>query len=115
VAAGLVLSAAAAPPTLEHLYPVALARGTTNTVAAIGKFDPWPVEFRVEGQGITLTTTTNKGSVEIVVAPDAAVGACLVRAFNAEGASAPRFLVVADSPSLAEAEQIGRASCRERV
>ena len=104
VTAGLVLSAAAAPPTLEHFYPVALARGTTNTVAAIGKFDPWPVEFRVEEQGITLTTTTNKGSVEIVVASDAAVGPCLVRAFNAEGASAPRFLVVTDSPSLAEVE-----------
>jgi hypothetical protein len=104
VTAGLVLSAAAAPPTLEHFYPVALARGTTNTVATIGKFDPWPVEFRVEGQGITLTTTTNKGSVEIFVASDAAVGPCLVRAFNAEGASAPRFLVVTDLPSLAEAE-----------
>jgi hypothetical protein len=104
VASCLFLPAAAAPPTLEHFYPVALARGTTNTVAAIGKFDPWPVEFRVEGQGITLTTTTNKGSVEIVVAPDASIGACLVRAFNADGASAPRFLLVTDSPSLAEAE-----------
>lgn len=100
----LFLPATAAPPTLEHFYPVALARGTTNTVAAIGKFDPWPVEFRVEGQGITLTTATNKGAVEIVVAPDSAVGTCLVRAFNAEGASAPRFLVVTDSPSLAEVE-----------
>lgn len=102
--AGLVLSAAAAPPTLEHFYPVALARATTNTVAAIGKLDPWPVEFRVEGQGIVLTTTTNKGSVEIVVAADAAVGPSMVRAFNSEGASAPRFLVVTGSPSLAEAE-----------
>ncbi len=102
----LLLSAVsqAAPPTLEHFYPVALQRGTTNTVAAIGKFDPWPVEFRIEGQGLTLTTTTNRGSVEIVVAPVAPVGPRLIRAFNAEGATAPRFLVVTAEPQVAEVE-----------
>lgn len=94
----------AAAPVLEHFYPVALQRGTTNTVAAIGKFDPWPVEFRVEGQGITLAATTNKGVLEIVVAPEAAVGTRLVHAFNSDGASAPRFLVVTAEPQLAEAE-----------
>ncbi len=102
--ASLFLLANAAPPVLEHFYPVALARGTTNTVAAIGKFEPWPAEFRVDGPGVSLAATTNRGSVEITVAPDAAVGPRLVRAFNSEGAGAPRFLVITDSPALAETE-----------
>ncbi len=94
----------AAPPTLDHFHPVALARGTTNRVAAVGKCEPWPPEFWVAGQGVTLTATTNKPTVEIVVMADAELGPRLVRTFNDEGASAPRFLVITDSPGLAETE-----------
>jgi hypothetical protein len=94
----------AAPPTLDHFYPVALQRGTNHTVAALGKFEPWPVEFQVEGPGLTLSVTTNKGGVEIVVAPDAPTGPRLVRAFTAEGASVPRFLVVTAEPQGGEVE-----------
>lgn len=100
----LAFSALSAPPTLEHLYPVALARGTTNQVAAIGKFEPWPATFWVTGQGVTITATTNKPTVEIVVSADAEAGPRLVRAFTADGASAPRFLVVAEEAMVAEVE-----------
>jgi len=104
VLVGLLLRASAAPPTLEHFYPVVSARCTTNRIAAVGKFEPWPPQFWVAGQGVTLTATTNKPTVEIVVGADAELGPRLVRAFNDEGASAPRFLVITDTPALAETE-----------
>jgi hypothetical protein len=30
------------PPTLEHVFPVGVARGATNTITVAGKFEPWP-------------------------------------------------------------------------
>jgi hypothetical protein len=108
-----LLASFAGSPTLEHFHPVALARGTTNRVAAVGKFEPWPPEFWVAGQGVTLTATTNQTTVEIVVAADAELGPRLVRAFSDEGASASRFLVITDSPPLAETEpNDGRAQAQ---
>src|SRR5262245_32911960 len=85
-------ASAAASPTLDHLFPVAVQLGTTNTVSTIGKFDPWPPKVWVDAPGIAFKPETNSGRFSVEVTTDAPVGPHLVRLFNEQGASGPRFL-----------------------
>jgi len=94
----------AAAPVLDHFFPVALKPGTTNTVVAVGKFEPWPPKIWSESPAIRFEATTNSGTFTVVTATNAPVGAHFVRAFNEEGASSPRFLLVTRQPQLAEVE-----------
>jgi hypothetical protein len=94
----------AAAPTLDHLYPVAVQVGTTNTVAAIGKFDPWPPKVWVDAEGIVFNAETNSGKFTVEIATSAPVGPHLVRVFNEQGASTVRFLIVTREPQSAEQE-----------
>lgn len=96
--------AGAAAPTLEHLWPAGGMRGTTNLVTLSGKFDPWPVRFHVQGEGVTFQARTNSGKVDVVVASDAIPGPRLVRAYGDEGASEPRFFVVHGGAGMADTE-----------
>ncbi|MBN8249478.1 MAG: hypothetical protein J0L84_18790, partial [Verrucomicrobia bacterium] len=92
--------ARSAVPVLDHVFPAAVGQGTTNTVTLVGKFDPWPPQIWHDGEGLRWEATTNTGVFTVTVAPDAAPGVRLVRAFQPEGISAPRFLVVtADAPT----------------
>ena len=94
--AGLLLTFAAhaAAPVLDTLFPAAVQLGTTHAVVAVGKAEPWPPKVWVDAPGIRFEPTTNSGTFSVVIAPDAPVGPHLVRVFNDDGASAPRFLVV---------------------
>src|SRR5437773_3187179 len=94
----------AAVPTLDHLYPVALQVGTTNSVTAVGKFDPWPPKVWVDSPDILFKPETNSGKFTLEVATNATVGPHLVRLFNGQGASGSRFLIVTSEPQLAEQE-----------
>lgn len=78
--------------------------GTTNTVAAIGKFDPWPPKVWVDSPGIVFNAETNSGKFTVEIATDAPVGPHLIRVFNEQGASGPRFLIVTREPQSAEQE-----------
>jgi hypothetical protein len=98
------LHASAAPPTLEHLYPVAVQAGTTNAVNAIGKFDPWPVKVWVDTAGIAFKPETNNGNFTVAIATNTPIGPHLVRVFHEQGASELRFLIVTREPQLAERE-----------
>lgn len=100
----VAFSAAGAAPTLDHLYPVALQAGTTNSLTAIGKFDPWPPQVWVDAPGIEFQAATNTGRFTVSLRPDTPPGPHLVRLFNERGASAPRFLVVTTEPQLDEHE-----------
>lgn len=108
IAAAFLASAAmatrAAVPVLDQLHPVGLQAGTTRDVTAVGKFEPWPVSAWVSGEGVRVEVLSDKGALRVVVATNAVPGPRWVRLFNAEGASAPRFLVVADGPQADEAE-----------
>src|SRR5690349_19453985 len=64
----------AAAPTLEHLYPVAVQAGSSNSVTAIGKFDPWPPKVWVDAEGIVFTPETNNGKFSVEIATNAPVG-----------------------------------------
>jgi len=97
-------SAFAAVPNLEHLYPIALQTGTTNSITAIGKFDPWPPKVWVDSSGIVFKPETNSGKFSVEIAADARVGPHLIRAYDEHGASGPRVLIVTSDPQLSEAE-----------
>lgn len=99
---GICLRAAA--PSLDCLYPVAVQRGSTNTISAVGKFDPWPPKIWTSAAGVTFVAETNKGKVRIEVAPDAKPGPYFVRAYNEQGASAPRFLLITATAETSEIE-----------
>lgn len=104
-----------AAPTLDHVLPVAVQTGTTNTVTLVGKFEPWPPRLWLDGSGVTVEPTTNSGVVTVVVAPDAPEGTRFLRAFNEEGASAPRFLMVTSEPQTAEVEPNHEESAPQRI
>ena len=93
-----------AAPTFEHLYPVAVQIGFTNAVTAIGKFDPWPPKVWVDAPGIVFQAETNAGKFVVEIATNTPPGPHLVRVFNEQGASGPRFLIVTGEPQTAEQE-----------
>ncbi|MEO6738964.1 MAG: hypothetical protein ABIP20_01850 [Chthoniobacteraceae bacterium] len=94
----------AAEPVLNHLSPVAGQQGTTVTLTAAGKFDPWPAQVWVDAPGITFKPSKTAGKFDVEIAKDAVPGPHLVRVFNASGASAPRFFIVASEPQTLEVE-----------
>jgi hypothetical protein len=94
----------AAAPTLDHLYPVAVQLGSTNTVTAIGKFDPWPPKIWVDAPGIAFAPETNSGRFTVEIASNVPPGPHLVRAFNEHGASGLRFLILTREAQEAEQE-----------
>src|SRR5687768_14631846 len=94
----------AAAPSLDCLYPLAMQRGTTNLITAVGKFDPWPPKFWTGTAGVSFEAETNKGKLRIEVAPDTKPGPYFVRAYNEQGASAPRFLLITEAAEAAERE-----------
>jgi hypothetical protein len=94
----------AAAPTFDHLFPVAIQIGTTNSVMAVGKFDPWPAKVWIDVPGIGFKPETNSGKFIVEVATNVPAGPHLVRLFNDQGASRPRFLIVTHEPQLAEEE-----------
>ena len=105
---GLVIASAAGAwadaPTVEHLHPAGLTRGSTNVVTFAGKFEPWPPKVWVSCPGVVLTAETNKGKFRVETAADAPVGAHWLRLFNADGPSLPRIFVVSRGTELLEAE-----------
>jgi hypothetical protein len=93
-----------AAPSLDCFYPIAVARGSTNAVTAVGKFDPWPPRMWTSASGVSFVAETNKGKFRVEIASDVKPGPYFVRAYNDEGASAPRFLLITESAERAEKE-----------
>ncbi len=93
-----------AAPSLDHLYPMAIQQGSTSTVTAIGKFDPWPPKVWVGTSWILFKAQTNTGKFDVEVSTNAPTGPHLVRLFNDQGASRPRFLVVTHDVPAQETE-----------
>ena len=94
----------AADPVLNHLSPVAGQQGTTASVTATGKWDAWPPQVWVDAPDVIFKPGKSAGKFDVEIAKDAAPGPHLVRIFNASGASAPRFFIVAREPQTLEAE-----------
>lgn len=105
---GLIATSTAAAladaPTVEHIFPAGLTRGSTEVVTIAGKFEPWPPKVWVSCPGVVFTAEANKGKFRVETSADAPVGAHWLRAFNADGPSAPRIFVVSREAELLEAE-----------
>ncbi len=98
------MSAQAAAPVMEHLYPAGAQRGTTNIVTAIGKQDPWPVEVWTDDARIQFKPERDEGRFSVIIPSDAEPGPRLVRLYNAEGASTVRYFIVSDTNEAEEKE-----------
>jgi hypothetical protein len=94
----------AAEPTLTHVHPAGVPRGAETEVKLVGKFAPWPCQMWVGAPGIEFKPGKDAGVFTVVVAADAPAGPCLIRAFTADGSSAPIALVIADTPQTPEVE-----------
>ncbi len=94
----------AAAPVLDHLFPVAVQVGTTNTLTFVGNSTPWPPQIWADAPGMLFKPTTNADQVIVVVAANATPGPLWIRTFNTNGASAPRILILTRDPQLAEVE-----------
>ncbi len=108
-------SAWSAAPVLDHLFPAAVQAGTSNTLTLVGKSDPWPPKVWSDPPGLTFEPTTNNGVFTVWVGTNATPGPRVVRAFNGEGVSAPRFLIVTREPQSAEIEPNGEWSAPQSV
>ncbi len=97
-------SVMAAEPNLKHLRPVAGKQGTSLTVTPVGKVDPWPPRVWVDSPGVRFNPTPMTGVFNVEIAPDAAPGPRLVRFYNQDGASEPRFFIVSKEQDLRETE-----------
>jgi hypothetical protein len=91
-------------PTLEVIYPPGAGAGSTNAVTLSGKFEPWPPKVWTSAPGLTFDAQTNKGKFSVVVSTNAVPGPRLVRLYNDEGASEPRFFVVGATQELTDFE-----------
>src|SRR4051794_39324713 len=87
-------AASAAEPALKQLYPLGGQRGTTVSVTATGSAEPWPPQVWTDTPGLAFRAEDEKGKLTAEIAADAALGPHLVRLFNAQGASSPRFFFV---------------------
>ncbi|HEY0551897.1 MAG TPA: hypothetical protein VGF13_20000, partial [Verrucomicrobiae bacterium] len=94
----------AAAPSLDGFYPAGGERGMTGVVAVMGKFDVWPPKVWIDQPGVAFIAETNNGKFHMSIASDAAPGPRLVRLYNEEGASEPRFFVVGETKEIAESE-----------
>src|ERR1041385_8887959 len=78
--------AAAAPPTVSHLFPAGGQRGTKLIVTCTGKFT-WPV--RVSAPGIDVVPAKEAGKLEVTIPNDLAADRVWIRLYNAEGSAPP--------------------------
>lgn len=97
-------SVSAEVPALDYLFPAGGQPGATNTVNFGGKLDPWPAKVWIDCEGVQFDAQTNKGSYKVIVGPAAPAGPHLLRVFNDEGASAPKWFVIGNDPELSEIE-----------
>jgi len=98
------ISLRADAPTLEAIYPSGAARGSTNLITLSGKFEPWAPKIWVSGPGLEFTAETNKGKFVLTISSNAAPAPRLVRVYNEDGVSEPRFFVVGAGREISDTE-----------
>lgn len=102
--------AAAAPPTLESVFPPGGKRGSEIELTLSGKFEPWPCPLWFSEKGLSFTPDPEKpGKGMLKIEDSAPAGPLLLRAHNPEGASKPVIFVVGEGRELLEEEKDGSA------
>lgn len=106
--AALALQVQAAAPTLESVFPPGGRQGQTVDLTLSGKFDPWPCELWFSVPGFSFEPDPEKaGSGKLSIPAEAPEGPVLVRAHNAEGASASFIFIVGDKAEIVDEEKDG--------
>ena len=95
-------------PTLEHLYPIGASQGETRTIQSIGKVDPWPPKVWISEKDVLFEADQKKGFWKVSVNEDAIPGPRLVRFYNEEGSSSPRYFLVSRTKDAVESEPNNR-------
>lgn len=94
----------AAAPVLDQFFPPAGQLGTTNSIVALGKFDPWPPRIWTDHSGLRAVVSTNKGAFSLEIDATVPAGPHLLRFFNDEGSSRPRTFIIDRQPQIREQE-----------
>ena len=106
VLAVFCLTASAAVPTLESVFPPGGKKGTEIAVTVSGKFDPWPCSLWFSQKGLTFTPDPVKnGTGKLKIAPETPTGPLFIRAHNAEGGTAPVIFIVSEGNEILEEEK----------
>jgi hypothetical protein len=98
------VSAFAAPPKVDFLFPAGAARGTTVSVAAQGTFEKWPVQAWCDRRGVTVVPAQEKGKLAITIPAETEPGVCWIRLYDADGASVQKPFVIGLLPEIVETE-----------
>jgi hypothetical protein len=99
-------SAAAAPPTLDSVFPPGGKPGAEIDLTLSGKFEPWPCALWFSEKGFTFTPDPKKpGAGKLKIDGSVPAGPVLVRAHNPEGATAPLLFIVGNQTELIEEEK----------
>ncbi|MEN9575844.1 MAG: hypothetical protein RL514_3699 [Verrucomicrobiota bacterium] len=99
-----ILSAPAAVPAPEFLFPSGGKVGATVSVTVGGKLDGWPVGAWTDHAGLVFKAVTNSGTYSVSIGAEVPPGPHLVRFYNPEGAAEPRTFVVGARAEILEAE-----------
>ncbi len=98
------LTAAAAPPQVDWLFPIGAQRGSEALAQIGGKFQ-WPLKTWADDPGIAITADAKKkGFFKITVAKGVTPGPHLVRFFDSNGTAPPRVFFVGKVPDVPEKE-----------
>ncbi len=99
-----ILSAPAAVPAPEFLFPAGGKVGATVSVTVGGKLDGWPVGAWTDHPGLVFKAATNSGAYSVSIGAGVPPGPHLVRFYNGDGAAEPRAFVVGTRAELLEVE-----------
>ena len=97
-------SVCASIPVLENIFPAGGQIGTTFTLTATGKFDPWPAKMWIDCSGVEIKPATSVGQYNVTISKDAPVGPHSVRVHNSDGASEVRTILIGRYLELLEKE-----------
>ncbi len=114
-ALAILHSPRAEPPDLKAIQPIGAAVGTTNQFTLAGKFDPWPPRFWIFPGDIACKPSTNKNKISIEIPSGVAPGPRLIRVFNEDGVSDPRFFIVGGGRETEEKEPNNRLAEAQEV
>jgi len=91
-----------AAPVVKRLFPAGAQRGGTIEVTASGEFARWPVETWSSHAGVKVTCGEDKGKLSVTVDRNSPPRVCLIRLYDAEGASRPLPFLIGNLPETVE-------------
>ncbi len=94
-------NAGAAEPSLTHLKPAGIERGTTKTIECFGKFE-WPV--KIDCPGAVVECLEEKGQLSVTIDADLPSDRVWLRLYDSTGASSAVPLLIGEVSGVAEIE-----------